>query len=65
MIAYLLLRIATRVNYIKMPSLRLAELVSQLLFTRRALARIDEPPPINPSRRKSITSSSQIEFCYG
>jgi IS4 transposase len=65
MIAYLLLRIATRVNYIKMPSLRLAELVSQLLFTRRTLAKIDHPPPIHPSRRKSITSSSQIEFCYG
>jgi putative transposase len=65
MIAYLLLRIATRVNYIKMPSLRLAQLVGQLLFTRRTLARIDEPPPINPHRRKSITSSGQIEFCYG
>jgi putative transposase len=65
MIAYLLLRIATRFNCIKMPSLRLAELVSQLLFTRRTLAKIDHPPPINPSRRKSIISSSQIEFCYG
>jgi putative transposase len=65
MIAYLLLRIAARANCIKMPPLRLAELVSQLLFTRRAFATIDKPPPTNPSRPKSRTSSNQIEFCYG
>lgn len=64
MIAYLLLRIAARANCIKMLPLRLAELVGQLLFTRRALATIDKPPPINPSQRKPSTSSNQIEFCY-
>lgn len=64
MIAYLLLRIAARANCIKMLPLRLTELVGQLLFTRRALATIDKPPPINPSRRKSRTSPNQIEFCY-
>lgn len=65
MIAYLLLRIAARANCIKMPALRLAELVSQFLFTRRSLAAIDKPPPVNPSRRKSRTSPNQMEFCYG
>jgi IS4 transposase len=65
MIAYLLLRIAARANCIKMLPLRLAELVSQLLFTRRVLATIDKPPPINPSRPKCRTSPNQMEFCYG
>ncbi|MCA1402892.1 IS4 family transposase [Bradyrhizobium sp. BRP56] len=65
MIAYLLLRIAARANCIKMLPLRLAELVGQLLFTRRALATIDQPPPINPSHRKCRTSPNQMEFCYG
>ena len=65
MIAYLLLRIAARSNCIKMPALRLAELVGQLLFARRALATIDKPPPINPSRSKCTKIPSQMEFCYG
>jgi putative transposase len=65
MIAYLLLRIAARANSIKMLPLRLAELVSQLLFTRRSLASIDKPPPINPSRRQCRRSPNQMEFCYG
>jgi IS4 transposase len=65
MIAYLLLRIGARGNYIKMPALRLAELVGQLLFSRRTLATIDKPSPINPSSRKSTTISNQMEFCYG
>lgn len=65
MIAYLLLRIAARTNCIKMLPLRLAELVSQFLFTRRALATIDKPPPINSSRRKCRTSPDQMELCYG
>ncbi len=64
MIAYLLLRIAARANCIKMLPLRLAELVSQLLFTRRSIAAIDKPPPVNPSRPKSRNSPNQMEFCY-
>ena len=64
MIAYLLLRIAARANCIKMLPLRLAELVGQLLFTRRPLATIDKPPPINPSRSIRRTSPNQMEFCY-
>jgi putative transposase len=65
MIAYLLLRIAAHANCIKMLPLRLAELVSQFLFTRRSLASIDKPPPLNPSRRQSRTSPDQMELCYG
>lgn len=65
MIAYLLLRIAARANRIKMLPLRLVQLVSQFLFTRRAIAQIDKPPPVNPSKRKHRTTPGQIEFCYG
>jgi putative transposase len=64
MIAYLLLRLAARVHCITMLPLRLAELVRQFLFTRRPIAAIDTPPPINPSHRKSRNSPNQIEFCY-
>ena len=65
MIAYLLLRIAARAHCIKMLPLRLAELVRQFLFTRRSLAAIDRPPPVNPSRRAEANSPNQMEFCYG
>jgi putative transposase len=62
MIAYLLLRIAARVNCITMLPLRLAELVRQFLFTRRSIATITEPPPVNPSKRQH--SPNQLEFRY-
>jgi putative transposase len=65
MIAYLLLRIAARLNSLTMPALRLAELVGQLLFARRPLAKIDKPPPINSGRPKKPCSPNQLEFCYG
>jgi IS4 transposase len=65
MIAYLLLRIAARLNHITMLPIRLAELVRQFLFSRRSLATITKPPPINPSNRQSRTSPNQFEFCYG
>ena len=64
MIAYLLLRIAARVNCIKMPALRLAELICQRLFMRRPIAEIDKPPPVNPSTRKPKFSPDQMAFCY-
>jgi putative transposase len=64
MIAYLLLRIAARVNCIAMLPLRLAELVSQFLFTRRSIATITKPPPVNPSRRMQRVSLDQLELCY-
>jgi putative transposase len=64
MIAYLLLRIAARLNCIKMLPLRLAELVGQFLFTRRAIATITKPPPVNPSTRQRRASPEQLELCY-
>lgn len=64
MIAYLLLRIAARVHCITMLPLRLAELVSQFLFTRRSIATITKPPPVNPSRRQQRVSPNQLELCY-
>lgn len=64
MIAYLLLRIAARLHQNKMPPLRFVELISQLLLARRNIARIDKPPPINPTRRKVSSSPDQIELAY-
>jgi putative transposase len=64
MIAYLLLRIAARVNCIIMLPLRLAELVGQFLFTRRSIATITNPPPVNPSKRQLRVSPNQLELCY-
>jgi putative transposase len=64
MIAYLLLRIAAKANCIKILPIRLAELVAQFLFTRRTLATIDKPPPINPSRTQFKISPHQMAFQY-
>lgn len=64
MIAYLLLRILARMNGLNMPALRLAELVGQFLFTRKPIAKIDKPPPVNPSKPKPRSSPDQLELCY-
>jgi putative transposase len=64
MIAYLLLRLAARANCVKMPALRLAELVCQRLFMRRPIAEIDKPPPVNPSTRQPRSSPDQLGFWY-
>jgi putative transposase len=64
MIAYLLLRIATRENDIKMPAIRFVELLATRLFTRTRIARIDRPPEISNSTKKQRSSPNQMEFCY-
>lgn len=64
MIAYLLLRIAARTNGVTMLALRFAELVRQFLFTRRPIATITKPPPVNASHPKPPSSLGQLEFCY-
>lgn len=64
MIAYLLLRIAARLNQIKIPALRFVEFARQFLFSTRTIANIDKPPPGNPSRRQPDTSPGQMEFSY-
>jgi putative transposase len=63
MIAYLLLRIAARLNGVTMLPLRLAELIQQFLFSRRAIATIATPPPVNPSRPRHV-SPDQLQFRY-
>ena len=64
MIAYLLLRIAARLHTVKIPLLRLAELVGQSLFTRKTFHRIDRSPPVNPSKPISKVPANQLAFCY-
>ena len=64
MIAYLLLRLARRLNSLRMLDLRLAELVCQRLFTRIPIAEIDKPPPVNPSKPKPRFSLDQLELIY-
>jgi putative transposase len=64
MIAYLLLRIAARLNSLRIPALRLAELICQFLFARRPIAKIDKPPPANPSTPPPRFSPDQLEFRY-
>jgi putative transposase len=64
MIAYLLLRIAARHCFLKMPAIRFAELVGARLFTRTAIAHIDKPNRSNPSRAAPRYSSNQLAFQY-
>jgi putative transposase len=65
MIAYLLLRLARRLNSLKIPDLRLAELVCQRLFMNKSIAEIDRPPSVNPSKRTPRISPDQLGFNYG
>jgi putative transposase len=64
MIAYLLLRLARRLNSITMPDLRFAELVCQRLFMRKPVAEIHTPPPVNPNKPKPRFSPDQLGFSY-
>ncbi len=64
MIAYLLLRLARRLNSLRMLDLRLAELVCQRLFMRKSIAEIDRPPPVNPSKPKPKFHPNQLELIY-
>jgi IS4 transposase len=64
MIAFVLLAIARRRNAVTLSARRFAELVCAFIHTRRAIAAIDKPPPINPARRKSPANTNQTEFQY-
>src|SRR6266571_8929123 len=64
MIAYLLLRIAARVNAVTMLPIRFAELVGQFIFSRIPIAEIDKPPPVNPSKPRPKFSLDQMELIY-
>ena len=60
----MLLRLARRLNSLRMLDLRLAELVCQRLFMRKSIAEIDTPPPVNPSKPKPSFSPDQLGFNY-
>lgn len=64
MIAYLLLRIAARHNRLAIPAIRFADLVAPCLFTRKAIAKIDRPPEVHPSRATPHYSPNQLELAY-
>jgi IS4 transposase len=64
MIAYLLLRIAARLNRLAIPAIRFAELVEQRLFRRTAIADIDKPNCCNPSSAAPRHSPDQLAFQY-
>ena len=64
LIAFLLLRIAARLNILKMPALRFAGLVRDCLFSRKRVAHIDKPPPVNPSKPAPKCHPNQLELCY-
>lgn len=64
MIAYLLLRLAARESWSKMPAIRFADLVATCLFVRKPLARLDKPPDVNASAAPPRTSPNQMELCY-
>jgi putative transposase len=63
MIAYLLLRLAANDHALKLPALRLAELVRSALFVRKSIANLHSPPPVNPAKRQP-PCPDQPEFCY-
>ena len=64
MIAYVLLRIVARENFVKIPLIRFADLLASRLFTRGELAKIDKPPDVHPSIANPRYSKDQWEFRY-
>lgn len=64
MIAFLLLRIAARLNCLAIPAIRFAELIAQRLFSRTTIAEIDRPNRCNPSAAAPRHSPDQLAFRY-
>jgi putative transposase len=64
MIAFLLMRIAAQLNQIKMPMLRFAGLVKRCIFSRKPIAKIDKPPPVNRCKTQTACNPDQLEFHY-
>ena len=62
--AIALLRIAARQSCLKIPAIRLAELVACRLFIRTDLVDIDKPNRSNPSRAAPKCSPNQMAFHY-
>jgi putative transposase len=64
MIAFTLLRIASQMTKTKLTFRRFAELAGAFIHTRRHIAAIEKPPPINPSKAQSRFNPAQTEMCY-
>lgn len=64
MIAYVLLAIARRLSTRTLSPSRFRELVAAFIHTRRSIATIEKPPPVNPNRRRTPPNPDQIEFLY-
>jgi putative transposase len=62
MIAYLLLRLAVRGSNLKIPVIRLADLLVARIFMRAHIRKIDRPPEIHPSKATPRTCQGQMEF---
>jgi IS4 transposase len=59
LIAFALLRIASRRHNIEIAPIRFVQLVGYCLFQRKPLDKIDQPPPVNPSKPKSNINPNQ------
>jgi putative transposase len=64
MIAYVLLRIAARQSYLRLPDIRFAELIAARLFSRFSLTDIDKPKRSNPARAAPNHCPNQMAFAY-
>jgi putative transposase len=64
MIAFVLIHLARKLTGTKHSPRRFAELVAAFIHTRRNIARLDKPPPINPSRPNPKSSPDQLTFAY-
>ena len=64
MIAYVLLRIAARQSYLRLPDIRFAELIAARLFSRCSLTDIDKPSRSNPATAATRHCPNQMAFAY-
>jgi IS4 transposase len=64
MIAYVLLRIAARQSYVRLPDIRFAELIAARLFSRFSLTDIDKPNRSNPASAAPRHCPKQMAFAY-
>jgi putative transposase len=64
MIAFLLLRLAAKEHFVKIPIIRFVGLVTARIFMRAPLALIDKPPESHPSFAQPEASLGQFEFAY-
>jgi putative transposase len=65
MIAYLLLRLVVRGSRLKMPVIRLADLLTARIFMRADIHDIDKPPQIHPSKARPKANPGQMELSLG